>query len=38
MNPKKEHRYFKESVSLNKKSNPEDDTRLAKMQLGMMDW
>lgn len=29
---------YGESISLNMKSNPEDDTRLAKMQLGMMDW
>jgi hypothetical protein len=29
---------FGRSVSLNLDSNEEEDTRLAKMQLGMMDW
>jgi hypothetical protein len=29
---------FGRSISLNLDSNEEEDTRLAKMQLGMMDW
>jgi hypothetical protein len=29
---------YGESVSLNLKSNPEEDTKLAKFQLGMLDF
>ena len=29
---------YGESISLNMKSNPEDDTMYAKRQLGMLDW
>ena len=29
---------YGESYSLNMKSNPEEDTLLAKRQLGMLDW
>ena len=29
---------YGESVSLNMKRNPEDDTMYAKRQLGMLDW
>jgi hypothetical protein len=29
---------YGESISLNMKSNPEEDTLIAKRQLGMLDW
>ena len=31
-------RCYGESISLNMKSNPEEDTLIAKRQLGMLDW
>ena len=31
-------RCYGESISLNMESNPEEDTLLAKRQLGMLDW